>query len=364
MQPVHAHDIRASGQQAWDLNSTALKHIRDTNEDPPGNPTVENVDLSQTDTMQIPTLYRTTGEAYELRPPYQEWSWRKMLNSLSDDLLQKIVGPEGITAVLCMPLPGSYDIKRENAFRKTGKHFDAGIRPPIWDFVLRRGDGAFVRLHPSLTKRKIEYHVASELRGTYPTEGPSRGSGRSDGRGTFKRFLNTSYEDSAKVPTQFPATAGKGAGEGTRKRKWSGHWLRGGEETASTTSTSSSTSTWLRGAEETAATSTTSTSSSTSTWLRCGEATDATSTEGGGTASSSTINRGAVEGAASTIYANRGGGEGTACSSAFHRAASVEGAATTSTNQAGGEGTASVNFTHRGGGQEPAPTISTRRGGG
>ena len=132
MQPVHAHDIRASGQQPWVLNSIALKHIRDTNEDPPGNPTVENVDLSQTDTMQIPTLYRTLGEAYELRPPYQEWSWRKMLNSLShgdggDDLLQKLAGPEGITAVLCMPLPDSYDIKRVYAARKTGKHFDGGI---------------------------------------------------------------------------------------------------------------------------------------------------------------------------------------------------------------------------------------------
>ena len=131
---------------------------------------MENVDLSQTDTMQIPTLYRTTGEAYELGPPYQEWSWRKMLNSLRDDLLQKIVGPEGITAVLCMPLPDSYDIKRVYAARKTGKHFDGGIRPPIWDFVLRRGDGAFVRLHPNLTKRTFEYQVADHPEGTYPTE--------------------------------------------------------------------------------------------------------------------------------------------------------------------------------------------------
>ena len=156
MQPVHANDIRASGHQPWLRNSTALKHIRACYENQPGNPTVENVDLSQTDTMPIPTLYRTIGEAYELRPPYQEWSWRKMLNSLRDDLLQKIVGPEGITAVLCMPLPDSYDIKRVYAARKTGNTFDGGIGPPIWDFVFRRGDGAFVRLHPSLTKRKIE----------------------------------------------------------------------------------------------------------------------------------------------------------------------------------------------------------------
>ena len=160
MQPVYAGDIRAAENQQWKLNSTALKYIRDTHEDPPGKPTVPHVDLSQKDPMQILTLSRTSGEAYELVKPYQEWSWLKMLHSLShgdggNDLLQKLVGPEGITGVWCMPLPDSYDHKRAHAAKKNGLHFADGIQLPIWDFVILRGDGEAVRFHPIQTNRKI-----------------------------------------------------------------------------------------------------------------------------------------------------------------------------------------------------------------
>jgi hypothetical protein len=95
-QPVTVEDIRNIGPgdlQPWPLNNTALKSIRDSSEDPPGTPINTGVELINSVVHEVLTLHRGKGMAYELREPKQPWSWRAMLNTLSDALLQRIVGP-------------------------------------------------------------------------------------------------------------------------------------------------------------------------------------------------------------------------------------------------------------------------------
>ena len=48
-------------QQAWKMNNTALKSLRDSNKDPLGFPTVATIDLTAQDPCLVHTLHRTTG---------------------------------------------------------------------------------------------------------------------------------------------------------------------------------------------------------------------------------------------------------------------------------------------------------------
>ncbi len=148
MKPVYKAEIRASGKQAWAFNNTALKSIRDTNENPPGFPAVDGVDLFDHDAYDIKTLHRTKGMDYDLRDPLQPWSWRSMLNSMVEETLEKDIGP-GIVGISCKPIRGSYDHCRRNAAEKLGVHFGAGAPVPIWDFVVVRMDGSAIRFHVS-----------------------------------------------------------------------------------------------------------------------------------------------------------------------------------------------------------------------
>ena len=53
---VTMEQIRASGTQTWTLNNTALKWLRDTHENPPGTPVVQELDLTSEQETMIQTL--------------------------------------------------------------------------------------------------------------------------------------------------------------------------------------------------------------------------------------------------------------------------------------------------------------------
>ena len=76
---------KALETQSWHLNNTALKFIRDSNEDPPGCPQQQIIDLFK-DELEIKTLRRGFGEAYELVLPMQPWSWKKMIKAMKTDV--------------------------------------------------------------------------------------------------------------------------------------------------------------------------------------------------------------------------------------------------------------------------------------
>ena len=171
-------DIRAAGTQDWHLDNTALKSIRFQGENPPGTPLDwSGVDLTHSDPYLVLTIRRDKGSAYSMVEPQQPWSWRKMLNRFDDDTLTRIIGP-GVTGIFCQPMlclkriservtlvETSYDYKRCLSGAGAG---------PVWDFVIHRGDGERVRLHPNQTNKKVSISMMGAPIPT-ATDGPQAG---------------------------------------------------------------------------------------------------------------------------------------------------------------------------------------------
>ena len=222
--PVTKEQIRSSGEQAWHLNSTALKSIRDTHEDLAGTPSTDSVDLFDNDPFDIFTVKRSKGTAYELTEPKQPWSWLKFLNALSDDTLQDVVG-DGVVGFVCMPILGFLDVKRQTAAKKEGKPYPKNATVPVWDFVVTRTDGGKTRIHPDLTKKRCD--IAS-WEFEYEKLGPKAGKGTYqtmlantyDKRGT--RAKKSAEEDS--VANDPGARRESQSGEAGDTSLWTGHW--------------------------------------------------------------------------------------------------------------------------------------------
>ena len=114
------------------------------------------------------------------------------MNRFDDDTLKRIIGP-GVTGILCQPMLSLEPISdRITLVRTSYDHMRGG--GPEWDFVIHRGDGERVRLHPSQMKKKVEI---SMMGAPIPTaaDGPQAGRGLSDGRGTFKRMLAKTHTE-------------------------------------------------------------------------------------------------------------------------------------------------------------------------
>ena len=110
--------------------------------------------LTESDPLDVGVLERTRGTAYTfVENRTQPWSWRSMLASFPDDVLEQVVGC-GAVAITCEPLQGSYDHKRHHAARLMEGPALSG-QAPIWDFVVTQGDGAQVRFHPQQTSSKV-----------------------------------------------------------------------------------------------------------------------------------------------------------------------------------------------------------------
>ena len=91
-------DLRRGAQPPRKDHNTALKWLRDEHESPPGQPTVPRVDITRDDPLEIGVLERDRGMAYtfvENPVRSQQWSWRSMLASFSDDVLEQVVGEGG-----------------------------------------------------------------------------------------------------------------------------------------------------------------------------------------------------------------------------------------------------------------------------
>ena len=91
---------------------------------------------------------------YELTEPEQPWPWRRMLNGMRPETLERVVGP-GIIGICCKPIHGSYDQARRHAAKVLKIEYAADAPVPLLDFVVFRADGTAVRFHPSQTTTKI-----------------------------------------------------------------------------------------------------------------------------------------------------------------------------------------------------------------
>ena len=145
------------------------------------------------------------------------------MNRFDDDTLRRIIGP-GVTAVFCQPMgqpdASSYDHKREHFARHGGVRFAENAPVPVWDFVIHRGDGERIRLHPNQTNKKVSI---SRMGARIPlaADGPRAGLGLSDGRGTFKRMLAKTHTEVVPA-TNSVATASSAdtRGDGADWRGW------------------------------------------------------------------------------------------------------------------------------------------------
>jgi hypothetical protein len=135
--------------------------------------------------------------AYEFHLDEHEtfsWHWHSLVASLRDEDIDYVCGGPcsgGLVACSVSARKNSYDIKTHRADvlisqrEKTTEKYKA--KQEVWDFLLTRGDGSKVRLHPSHSNTKVTV-AASEGHGE-PVDVPG-GLGGSDGRKCFKRVSN------------------------------------------------------------------------------------------------------------------------------------------------------------------------------
>ena len=165
------------------MDNTALKSIRFQGESSLGIPLDwMGVDLTHSDPYCVLTCRRDKGPAFEMVEPKQPWPWRKMLNRFDDATLARIIG-NGVIGIVCKPIGeperACYDHQREHFAKHGGVRFaDVDGQPPpvpVWDFVIHRGDGEWVRLHPNQTNKKVSMSMIGGFDGaTIPTaaDGP------------------------------------------------------------------------------------------------------------------------------------------------------------------------------------------------
>ena len=112
------------------------------------------------DEYPVLTLVRGVAENYTLTPPETPWSWRRMLNGMTDQTLDRILG-SGIIGFSCQPIPDSEDGKRLRAAEKPGSDtvIPDGAEMPLWDFVACRQDVTRVRFHPNHTNGKLSFRL-------------------------------------------------------------------------------------------------------------------------------------------------------------------------------------------------------------
>ena len=98
----------------------------------------------------------------------------------------------GLVSCMVAPRPNSYDHKRHTKLRDEGKPLN-DMPLPVWDFVIKREDGAGLRLHPQRSTVKVE---TFEIEGPEePVEPPPQGNGCSSGRGAYKYYKNVQTKE-------------------------------------------------------------------------------------------------------------------------------------------------------------------------
>ena len=109
------------------------------------------------------------------------WSWWEFVGQLDDESIELVVEGgvpgRGLTGCEIKQRGNSYDHSRHVNKR------DATLMRE-WDFVLKRGDGTAVRLHPEWSSVKVSVYPIDGY--GEPLRPPQKGLGRSDGGKAFR----------------------------------------------------------------------------------------------------------------------------------------------------------------------------------
>ena len=163
--------------QPWALNNQALKCLRWVNEDPVGVPTCRRWEFDFAGLLTIGVMdHDVKGPGFSLTAAAcvgqsQFWSPAQFLSQLRSSSVEEFgLKEHGVKQLTFECMPGSLDKLRLLAAQQAGDPFPAGATPPIWDFVLTRGDGEQYALHPRHHKFKcdVKKHSGEVGRGTGP----------------------------------------------------------------------------------------------------------------------------------------------------------------------------------------------------
>ena len=118
-----------------------------------------------------------------------KWAWWEMIGQLRDDDIRYVVGGSSGDCQLrecsLQVRPNSYDVARHYHIEAQERR-SADVQLPVWDFVVSRSDGTALRLHPSWSNRRAKVFL---VKGHELLVMPILGLGKSEGSGTFGRYL-------------------------------------------------------------------------------------------------------------------------------------------------------------------------------
>ena len=144
--------------QRWSLNSQALKYTRYLGEEPEGvlKSRLVFCEFALDQVVSIGEMeHDNSGPGFTFDSPavagkMVDWSPAQFLTQLRPDVLKQLeLEKHGVRKLFCLAFLESVDKMRLTAAKQKGKPFDKGVVPPLWDFVLTRGDGVMFAMHPS-----------------------------------------------------------------------------------------------------------------------------------------------------------------------------------------------------------------------
>ena len=143
--------------QAWSLNSQALKFVRWMCEQPPG--VIKGNGILPLPLEHLVLIgkieHAAKGPGFSFDSPavagqFEDWSAAQFITQLRPDALRGLALVSlGVKKLDLVGFPDSVDKMRMTAAMQGGVQFGGDVIPPLWDFVLTRGDGATFCLHPS-----------------------------------------------------------------------------------------------------------------------------------------------------------------------------------------------------------------------
>ena len=161
---VGAQRRRLSNCSNYQQHNAALKWFRHRLENSANPDDDTRLLFSNTEPTPAAGIVKGAGMEYDFDENRSHgWSWFEMVAQLDAESMAFVVN--GADGRSCGPVscsfavrPNSYDHKRHHQLRLAGTPKKDKRR--VWDFVLTRGDGSAVRLHPQWSKTAVESYAA------------------------------------------------------------------------------------------------------------------------------------------------------------------------------------------------------------
>jgi len=201
--------VRCSALGHWKQHNAALKWFRlEMCKKLETDPQACQIDVLPNDAVPVPTLVhdtKGTGFRFDMSE-MRLWDWRDMLFQLSDESRRWVIeGTEGCSSggvTRCEFSMRRYSYAHLQHLIALENDAPIEERMPEYDFVLHRGNGTAIRLHPQWSNTKFSCYALACHASEVPI--PRDGLGTSEGPGTVRWYKNLDVQREVK----FDATKG------------------------------------------------------------------------------------------------------------------------------------------------------------